>query len=187
MRTIVAGNGHYLVWAGTRHVMRGEIDVCKHHVTVSIVFRRLFHLNRGGDGQICLVYAQTKHVPLSKLCCVTTDGANSMVGKVNGMVVYQKNLIDNEVGDQHRRFYSVWCLSHRLDLVIRAFATVDHIKNDLKFLDWFSPKRKAVAHRKWLCENKPDKNYKKIPKPSETRWCFYRDVIKALLTQIKEN
>ena len=77
-------------------------------------------------------------------------------------------------------------MSHRLNLVVRAFESVDNIRNVLKFADWFSGRRKAVAYKKWLCEKYPNNHFKKIPKPSETRWCFYKEVIAALLTQVKE-
>ena len=74
-------------------------------------------------------------------------------------------------------------MSHRLNLVVRGFEIVDNIKHVLKFSDWFASKRKAVAYRRWLWESHPHDRYKKIPKPSETRWCFYREVICALLDQ----
>ena len=62
---------------------------------------------------------------------------------------------------------------------------MEHIKNVLKFADWFSTKRKATSHRRWLCQALPDNTFKKITKPSETRWCFYREVLRALLAQRK--
>ena len=127
-----------------------------------------------------------KHAPFEKLSCVTTDGANNMTGKQNGMVAHLRKLVRVETGDQTFSFPSIWCLSHRMNLVIRSFEKVDHIKNVLKFADWFSTKRKAVGYKKWLNEKYPNTRFKKIPKPSETRWCFYRDVLDALLSQSDE-
>ena len=35
-----------------------------------------------------------------------------------------------------------------------------------------------------MAEEKSDDKFRKIPKPSETRWSFYRDVLDVLLSQI---
>ena len=109
-----------------------------------------------------------------------------MTGKRNGMAVHLRDMIRAEFGEQNSGFQSIWCLSHRLNLVVRDFESVDHIKDVLKFADWFSSKRKAVACKKWLSETRPDNHFKKIHKPSETMWCFYKDVLNALLTQPDE-
>ena len=90
------------------------------------------------------------------------------------------------MGNDSVTLYPIWCMSHRLNLVIRDFERVSDIKHVLKFSNWFASKRKAVAYRRWLCDAHPRSRYKKIPKPSETRWCFFRDVIAALLVQKKE-
>ena len=105
-----------------------------------------------------------KRVPLSKLCRVTTDGVNNMVGRYNGVIPHLKKLVRDEMSDPTFNFPSIWCLSHRMNLVIRSFEEVDCIKNVIKFADWFSTKRKAVAYKKWLYEKYPKKRFKKIPK-----------------------
>ena len=35
-------------------------------------------------------------------------------------------------------------------------------------------------------KNYPNDHFKKIPKPSETRWTFYRDVLESLTTQVEQ-
>ena len=116
---------------------------------------------------------------------MTTDGANNMTGKRNGMAVHLRDMIRAEFGEQNSGFQSIWRLSHRLNLVVRDFESVDHIKNVLKFADWFLPNARQLC-RKRLSETRPENHFKKIPKPSETRWCFYKDVLNALLTQSDE-
>ena len=140
-----------------------------------------------GDEMATFVFERLKqmHAPFMKLSSITTDGANAMVGKRNGMVVSLKRLVRSDVGTNEPSINTIWCMSHRLNLVVRGFERVEHIKNVFKFSDWFSTKRNAVAYRRWLCRALPNNTFKKIPKPSETRWCFYREVISALLAQRK--
>ena len=102
------------------------------------------------------------------------------------MVAHLKELVRAEVGPDTLMFDSIWCMSHRVNLVVRGFEEVDYIKDVLEFADWFSTRRKAVAYRKWLCQSFPTRRFNKIPKPSETRWCFYRGVIAAILSQIDQ-
>ena len=109
-----------------------------------------------------------------------------MVGKDNGMTVCLKRLIQHDMGNESCSFHSIWCMSHRLNLVVRGFERVEHIKDVLKFSDWFASRRKAVSFRRWLCGQNPNISCKKIPTPSETRWCFFSAVIDALLDQTKE-
>ena len=44
---------------------------------------------------------------------------------------------------------------------------------------------KAVSYRKWLKQSDRDEKQRKIPKPSETKWSFYHDVLDALMSQIE--
>ena len=73
-------------------------------------------------------------------------------------------------------------MSHRLNLVVRGFESVEYIKDVLKCIDSLSTRRKAVEYKKWLCQAHKNNRNRKIPKPSETRWCFYQDVLDALLS-----
>ena len=76
---------------------------------------------------------------------MTTDGANNMTGKRNGMAVHLRDMIRAEFGEQNSGFQSIWRLSHRLNLVVRDFESVDHIKNVLKFADWFLAKARQMS------------------------------------------
>ena len=124
--------------------------------------------------------------PLSKLVSLSTDGARNMMGHTNGLFACFKRLFQQEIGTMTCSLVQVWCVSHRLNLVIRDFQNVDNIKSVLHFCDWLTQKRKAVAYRKFLREKHSEKRLRKIPKPSETRWSFYRDVLESLLKQTDE-
>ena len=141
-----------------------------------------------GDEMASFVFERLKRMraPFSKLSSIATDGANSMIGKRNGMIAHLKRLVQNETGNDDIFFNTIRCMSHRLNLVVKGFERVRHINNVLKFCNWFSSKRNAVAYRMWLCQAFPNTVFKKIPTPSETRWCFFREVIEALLAQRKE-
>ena len=125
----------------------------------------------------------SKNVPFEKLSCVASDGAASMIGTTNGMSAHLRRLITRKYGPQHCKMESMWCFAHRLNLVIRDFQHVDYINSVIRFCDLFTAKRRAVCYKKWLREKSKDK-FRKIPKPSETRWSFYRDVLDVLLSQI---
>ena len=109
-----------------------------------------------------------------------------MIGKTNGMVTQLRRLIQREYGSQMANFHSIWCLCHRLNLVIRDFQRAENIKMVFGFCDWFTTKRKAVVYKKWLKQNHPDDFFPKIPTPSETRWSFYKDVVHAVLAQSEQ-
>ena len=117
---------------------------------------------------------------------ISTDGGSNMIGKTNGMVTQLRRLIQREYGSQMANFHSIWCLCHRLNLVIRDFQRAENIKMVFGFCDWFTTKRKAVVYKKWLKQNHPDDFFPKIPTPSETRWSFYKDVVHAVLAQSEQ-
>ena len=157
--------------------------VFKDCMTQFPLFFSVYHASTGEEmGRFVFQKLKRMGAPFEKLSSVTTDGANNMVGKRNGMVCHLTNLTKQETG-HGSVFQNIWCLSHRLNLVVRGFGDVEHIRNELKFADWFSGRRKAVAYKRWLSEAFPDRRNKKIPKPSETRWSFYREVIGAILSQ----
>ena len=123
------------------------------------------------------------NVPFSKMLSVATDGASNMVGSLNGMVVHIKRMVQAEVGHNNCIFQPVWCFAHRLNLVLRDFQRVPCINSVIRFIDWFTSKRKAVVYKKWLLQSFPTQRLRKIPKPSDTRWSFYGDALKAILIQ----
>ena len=116
----------------------------------------------------------SKNVPFEKRSCVASDGAAGMIGTMNGMSAHLRRLIARKFGPQHCKMGSVWCFAHCLNLVIRDFQHVDYINLVIRFCDLFATKRRAVCYKKWLKEKSKDK-FRKIPKPSETRWSFYRE------------
>ena len=133
------------------------------------------------------VYNKLKqyNVPFSKLVSVASDGAKNMIGAVNGMIPHLSRLIRQECHVDQAPFKNIWCLAHRLNLVITDFTRVPYINSVFLFANWFTTKRKAVQYKKWLSEKYPNHHFKKIPKPSETRWSFYKDVLVSLLTQVQ--
>ena len=106
-----------------------------------------------------------------------------MIGQINGMVSQLRRLIRMAYGSHSGTFHQIWRLCHRLNLVIRDFQNVEHIKTVFEFCDWFTTKSKAVIYRKWLRQTHSDDSLPKITTPSETSWSFYKDVIQAVLVQ----
>ena len=70
--------------------------------------------------------------------------------------------------------------------MIKDFQNVRNINSVFLFSDWFASKRKAVVYGQWLKETFPTIRFKKITKPSETRWTFYRDVLNSILSQVDQ-
>ena len=70
-----------------------------------------------------------------------------MIGHTNGMVSHFKRLVAVELGTVECPFKHVWCLAHRLNLVIRDFQNVPNINSVFLFSDWFASKRKAVVYK----------------------------------------
>lgn len=126
-----------------------------------------------------------KRVPFSKLLSIATDGASNMTGSVNGMVAHLKRMVREEAGRENCILQPLWCFAHRLNLVIRDFQHVPCINAVIRFLDWFTSKRMAVVY-KWLRQLFPQQRFRKIPKPSVTRWSFYWDSLKAVLSQMEQ-
>ena len=115
--------------------------------------------------------------PFEKITSVATDVAKTMIGAENGMIPNLRRLVGKEIGSRSTPFKNVWCLAHRLNLVVSDFERVPYINSVFLFAGWFSSKRKAVQYKKWLSQKYPNDHFKKIPKRSETRWTFYRDVL----------
>ena len=109
-----------------------------------------------------------------------------MTGTTNGLVAQLKRMIVRDHGIDNCNIDPVWCFAHRLNLVICDFQHVPFIKSVFRFCDWFTTKRKAVVYKKWLKQSGQKESFGKIPKPSETRWSFYDDVLGVLLDQIEQ-
>ena len=80
---------------------------------------------------------RNENVPFEKLTCLATDGAACMTGKRNGMISLFRSLISAHHGVQHCHIGSIWCFSHRLNLVIRDFQHVGSIKSIFHFVIGF--------------------------------------------------
>ena len=71
-----------------------------------------------------------------------------MMGQFGGMVGRLTHSVEMERGDHRPPFDHVWCLAHRLNLVVADFQNVPYISSVLHFARWFSSKRKAVVYKK---------------------------------------
>ena len=117
---------------------------------------------------------------------VATDGAANMLGKFNGMASHFKNLVRQHLQDNHvdsPTIHSVWRFTHRMNWVLKTFLTTKPANVVLLFSDWFSNKRNGLAIKQFLIATKRETAVKVIPRPSKTRWFFYRDVVEAILSQ----
>ena len=171
---------------GQEHVLSCIVRFVFHDkITQLPLFMRTCTSSTGEDFAV-FIYNELRRmkVPFNKLSCVTTDGAANMMGATNGMISHLKRMIVREHGIYHCILEPVWCFSHRLNLVIQCFQHVPFIQSVFRFCDWFTTKRKAVGYKKWLKETHPNDQLRKIPKPSETRWSFYKDTLEVLISQL---
>ena len=121
-----------------------------------------------------------------KFVSVATDGAANMIGKFNGMSRHLKTLIENHCRSNNVRsptIHTMWCFAHRINLVTKAFLATKPVSVVLAFSDWFAKRGRQVAYKRFLMVTKPDIELRVIPQPSETRWLYYRDVVRAILSQ----
>ena len=173
---------------GQDHVLMCSVRFSfDHHLEQCPLFLSVCDASTGHDYS-SFVFDRLKamNAPLTKLVSVSTDGASCMIGQANGMFSCFKRLVQQDLGSVPCSMVHIWCLAHRLNLVIRDFQNVENINSVFLFCDWFTQKRKAVAYKRFLREKHSNKRLKKIPKPSETRWSFYRDVLESLLNQVEE-
>ena len=75
------------------------------------------------------------------------------------------------------------CLDHRLNLVAKDFISVENINFVIMFLKWITASERLVKYTRFQTTNYPGVKRKRIPPPSETRWLFYRDTLRAVLDQ----
>ena len=79
--------------------------------------------------------------------------------------------------------HCLWCIDHRLNLVAQDFNRVPNINFVIKFIDWITGADRLVSYTAFARRNSQMPKKKKIPTPSDTRWLFYREALKAILEQ----
>ena len=84
-----------------------------------------------GQNLASFIFTRLKQInaPFSKLVSLSTDGASNMVGRFNGLFQCFKTLVQQEHGTIPCAISQVWCLAHRLNLVIRDFPDVKNINS----------------------------------------------------------
>ena len=109
-----------------------------------------------------------------------------MIGRSNGLTAALKQLILSAL---HRTANSFQQLSFCL---VYGSPTEPHHKRFLDseginvvkaFCDWFSDRTRQQSYKTFLSQTAVSQKTKKVPQPSATRWLFYRDVIKAKMSQ----
>ena len=116
---------------------------------------------------------------------ITTDGAKNMIGQNHGMANEMVKMAKEKCGTSRligADINAVWCIDHRLNLVAQDFNEVPNINFVITFIDWITASERLVSFTAFARKNQVIKK-KKIPTPSETRWLFYRESLKALLDQ----
>ena len=116
---------------------------------------------------------------------ITTDGAKNMIGQYSGMANEMVKVVNQKCGTTKRigaDVHAVWCIDHRLNLVAQDFEEVPNINFVITFIDWITASDRLVSYAAFARRTQQVKK-KKIPTPSETRWLFYREYLKALLDQ----
>ena len=129
---------------------------------------------------------EEKNCDFSKLVSITTDGASNMIGQEHGMANEIVKMA-NEKMNANRRFgvdvHCLWCIAHRLNLVAQDFKEVENINFVIKFAKWITASDRLVSYASFLRMRYPGLKPKKLPPPSETRWLYYRDTLRAVLDQ----
>ena len=117
---------------------------------------------------------------------ITTDGATNMIGQNSGMANEIVKLANEKLNSNRRigvDVHCLWCMAHRLNLVVQDFKEVENINFVIKFAKWITASERLVSYSVFLRTNPPPEKKKKIPPPSETRWLYYRDTLMAILDQ----
>ena len=126
-----------------------------------------------------------KNCDFSKLISITTDGASNMIGREHGMANEMVMLVNQKLNTPKRigvDIHCLWCIDHRLNLVAQDFKDVPNINYVIKFLKWITASDRLTSYTSFARMRFPNIK-KKIPPPSETRWLFYTDTLKAVLDQ----
>ena len=109
---------------------------------------------------------------------------SNVISQTNGMSSHARRLIQSEYGTHSSNFHQIWCLCHRLHLVIRDLRNVEHIKTVFKFCDRFTSKRKAVMYRKMVETNTLGWILSENPYTVRNTLVFSNDDILAILVQM---
>ena len=130
-----------------------------------------------------------KKAVFSKLVSLTTDGARNMIGSERGLFACFCHLLkttDTLEKDRIDQFQNIWCFAHRMNLVTRDLREVQNMNDVLTLSDRITNRMVAVCYRKFLKTKYQETRFPKIPTPSETRWLFYRDVVKVIISQYEQ-
>ena len=129
---------------------------------------------------------EEKNCDFSKMISITTDGATNMIGQEHGMANEMIKMANEKYGLNKRLgvdVHCLWCIDHRLNLVVQDFKEVEGINFVIKFLKWITASDRLVSYTSFMRMRFPNIKKKKLPQPSETRWLFFRDTLKAMLDQ----
>lgn len=154
------------------------------------LFMALCYASSGEElASFLLSKLREKKAVFPKLTSVTTDGASNMTGKDRGLFVCFCHLLISTGALQPHEVDSikyVWCFAHRMNLVTRDMRDTPCMNDVFSFADWITSRRVAVSYRKFIKARFHETRFLKIPTPSETRWLFYRDTIKVILSQFEQ-
>ena len=148
-------------------------------------------LAKTGEEMASFIFYQLrrKNVPFAKLCSIATDGAASMIGDENGMVALLERKIQGHCRDFSLRISNVWCLSHRLNLVVGDMNKMDHVQSVFNFADWITkkgglrPTQDGSTSPSQPHTSKKSPNHPKPDGPSTKTWlpqsCLNRNLLKC--------
>ena len=176
---------------GQEHIMTCTVRfVFENDATQFPLFMALCYASSGEEmAPFLLSKLKEKKAVFSKLVSVTTDGASNMIGNERGLfarfcaLLKRTEALENDKIDAIK---NIWCFAHRMNLVTRDIKEVPCMSGVFTFADWIASRRVAVCYRKFLKNNFPETRFPMIPTPSETRWLFYRDVVKVIISQFDE-
>jgi len=145
-------------------------------------FYRLIKLTASDAQSVCnAISCQLKHdgLSLQNLVGIGVDGANVMVGKHNSVAAIFKREVQDLI--------VVKCICHSLHLCAEKAA--ESLPRQLEFLvreihNWFAYSSKRIEEYKQLYETiNNNRNNKKVPGLSGTRWLARFDAIHTILEQ----
>ena len=173
---------------GQEHIMSCTVRfVFENDVTQFPLFMALCYASSGEEtASFLLSKLREKKAVFSKLVSLTIDGASNMIGNERGLFACFCHLLkrtDTLEKDRISRIKNVWCFAHRMNLVTRDLREVPNMNEVFTLADWVTSRRVAVCYRKFLKTKYRETRFPKIPTPSETRWLFYRDVVKVIISQ----
>ena len=90
-----------------------------------------------------------KNCDFSKMVSVTTDGAKNMIGQYSGLANEIVKMANQRFGlNRHigADVHSVWCIDHRLNLVVQDFKEVPNINCVITFINWITASDRLVSY-----------------------------------------